>query len=62
MVQLSKKIDDIGSDKMDGLFIKTKLVPGLLNIYGDLIQGIILYGSVARGHKRKNLILILPCC
>lgn len=39
---------------MDVLFIKNKLVPGLVSIYGDLIKGIILYGSVARGTQTEE--------
>lgn len=31
-----------------------RLVPGLLNIYGDLLVSIILYGSMARGTQTEE--------
>ena len=31
-----------------------KLIPGLQEIYGDLIDSIVLYGSTARGTRTEN--------
>ena len=54
MLYYKQKICDKEGEQMTIYLALEKMIPGLQEIYGDLVDSIILYGSIARGTRAED--------
>ena len=54
MLYYKQKICDKEGEQMTIYLALEKMIPGMQEIYGDLVDSIILYGSTARGTRAED--------
>ena len=54
MLYYKQKICDKEGEQMTIDLALEKMIPGMQEIYGDLVDSIILYGSTARGTRAED--------